>query len=142
MKATFMRRFFYLVYYIFFTFFCITMAITCNKDNENKSIPSCYPQTEWHHEIIGLKTILLKEKPEDNSIISYILINDDSAVLIELSGMLTVYNICNFPQYAQMWEIPKNGLTVILSGKAYLPSKICPADRSCFDLDLLTLKRK
>jgi hypothetical protein len=93
------------------------------------------------------KTTILKEYPQYQSLSSYIAIAkwfDDTEPTAYLTvGNFSTYRICNYPQYAKEWDIPENGLSVLLSGKVYPPSfnpGFHPMNRAFFDLELTMLK--
>jgi hypothetical protein len=69
----------------------------------------------------------------------------NSAVLYHYIGSFLCYcAICNFPDFANEWDIPKNGLTVYFDGRAHQMCKPIagPGDRVYLDLILTTFKRK
>jgi hypothetical protein len=118
------------------------------------TLPACTTRTDdvISHYLTDHQTTILKEFPPYQSVSSYIVIAklfDDTeltAYLVENfdSGFKTHYRICNYPQYAKEWDIPENGLPVLLSGKAYPPSfnpGFQPANRAFFDLELTTLRK-
>ncbi|MDR1345931.1 MAG: hypothetical protein LBK03_04430, partial [Bacteroidales bacterium] len=80
------------------------------------------------------------------SLSSYIAIAkrfDDTEPTAYLRQGFTTYRICNYPSYAKEWDIPENGLPVLLSGKVYPHSYdpgFHPTNQTFFDLELTMLK--
>jgi len=131
--------------------FFLFLAASCSQDENWENIPveSCFPETEWRFNIDNMETTLMsklsvwEEDYQDKS--SYMGIGEDGVQLIcESDGSIIVfYRICNFPELLKNKEIPKKGLKVVLSGKAYnyfgaMP--IAPANCVYYDLELTNFK--
>jgi hypothetical protein len=116
--------------------------------NDEDILPACTARTDdvIHYYITDQKTTILKELPPSQSVSSCIVIAkwyDDTEPTAYLVSGFTTYRICNYPQYAKEWDIPENGLPVLLSGKVYPASfnpGFHPANRAFFDLELTALK--
>ncbi|MDR1562579.1 MAG: hypothetical protein LBS54_05805 [Dysgonamonadaceae bacterium] len=94
-----------------------------------------------------LKESFQESQTHSSSIIIVKLFDDTepTAYLVESFGSISnTYRIYNYPQYAKEWNIPEEGLPVVLSGKAY-PASFNPGfhrgNDSFFDLELTTIKR-
>ena len=58
-------------------------------------------------------------------------------------SMLGGGQICNFPDFAREWVIPKNGCKVVIEGDMYSSCNcLGVANKYCFDLILTNIKRK
>jgi hypothetical protein len=94
-----------------------------------------------------LKEPFQKSQTHSSSIIIAKWFDDTEPTAYLVDDFVTIsntYRIYNYPQYAKEWNIPEEGLPVVLSGKAY-PASFNPgfhrANDSFFDLELTTIKR-
>jgi hypothetical protein len=118
-----------------------------STDSTDDTLSACTTRTdEVSHYLTDHKTTILKEYSQGRSFSSYIVVTklfDDTEPTAYLTvGNFSTYRICNYPQYAKEWNIPENGLPVLLSGKVYPPSfdpGFQPANRAFFDLELTRL---
>jgi hypothetical protein len=126
----------------------MTSAFTCEKESETEEqIAPCNLQTEKIKEINNVETILLRGRPDINVPVTYstYLIFDDTHaefVTRTYSPMSFFRDICNFPQYVREWDIPQEGLPIIISGNLYTYKTPCASILNCSYLELTDLKRK
>jgi hypothetical protein len=116
----------------------------CGKDSETEPITPCNPQTERLEDIQNEEARFFKQFPDDKYQFS-------SPFICEVDGIFTLHNatifyeICNFPQYAKEWIVPDDGLSVIVGGTVFRPSRdhgFNPATHVFYDLVLTSLKRQ
>ncbi|GHS85553.1 hypothetical protein FACS1894201_05390 [Bacteroidia bacterium] len=70
-----------------------------------------------------------------------IYVSTTNGTILSSSGDGKSYSIiCNFPNSAKRWKIPKQGLKVIISGQYYPYDGIVPTDRTRAYLELTSLK--
>jgi hypothetical protein len=115
-----------------------------NEQDTTIILPPCELKTSFFREIEYEATIL-KKRPEGEFFSPspcIFGIESGSPYLYIKVDMLVLGKICNFPQYAYEWDIPEEGLPVILSGKAYSYDQFYPGDRLIYYLELLTIKKK
>jgi hypothetical protein len=122
------------------------------EDTPPQSIVPCKPTTEFETNINNLEAvILLSPDGTDTAKKPFIIIaklfddTEPTVYLIQSGGIMrTTYRICNYPEYAKQWNIPKEGLNVELSGNVYYASYdwgYAPAIYGFRDLELTALKR-
>jgi hypothetical protein len=147
--------------FLVFAVLAMGMVVACSSDklSENDvpepelraegTLSPCMARTEEKMPpLTDIKTTIIKGYPQDQSLSSYIVIakrfddTEPAAYLVRGRGLAT-YRICNYPQYAKEWDIPENGLPVLLSGKIYSASfnpGFHSANQTFFDLELTILK--
>ena len=118
------------------------------KEGTNK-LQSCNPQTEFIREENNIETIIVMSKEQTKGHLSYIGLGQLPGYDAELTAFfiqgMAHNRICNYPQWAKDWEIPENGLPVIISGKIYQPSYnpgFYTADKYFTDMELTSIKKK
>jgi hypothetical protein len=89
------------------------------------TLPPCGLQTEFIRDITNFETVILKNHPGNEK---------KPFILYDKKGPTSLYGcfegepeiiwgsqmiICNYPQYAEEWEIPEEGLPIVVSGKVY-----------------------
>jgi hypothetical protein len=101
---------------IFMPLLLIVMGMTaCEK----QSVSPCDLTTErmTQYDVKDIRAVLFKSQPPETFIgTSYIQRDETKLVIV---GTIPQYLICNFPDYAKKWDIPENGLPVIINGNAY-----------------------
>jgi hypothetical protein len=111
------------------------------------SISPCMAQAEEKMPpLTDYKATIIKKTPPSQTVRPYIVsakLFDDTEPAAYLLGGFSTYRICNYPQYAKEWDIPKTGLPVLLSGIVY-PASFNPGfqlgNQAHFDLELTRLK--
>jgi hypothetical protein len=121
--------------------------VLINKQED--TLTPCDLQTERRTDmdIQNVEAKIFKEHPDNARQISQ--------YICEIDGMPTLciihatsssfFEICNFPENAKEWMIPNEGLTVVVSGRVFAPSRdhgINPANTTFFDLELTSFKKK
>lgn len=112
----------------------------CQEKNELEGIPLEYIKCPCTHETEFIKTITYdsillfdasktsiaerKELSQDGDCAKYISYNkSDTTFLYSICGTMTgIGYVCNFPEIAKDWEIPKNGIIVSFSADEF---KLC-----------------
>ncbi len=112
----------------------------CQDENEHEGIPLEYVKCLCDHETEFIKTITYdsillfdasitsiaerKELAQDGDCAKYISYNKtDTTFFYSICGTMTgVSYVCNFPEIAKDWEIPKNGIIVSYSADVF---KLC-----------------
>jgi heat shock protein HslJ len=90
------------------------------KQNETPNWSICDPTAQPlpAKDLENYQVTLYKNLAYDgNTKLSYF-VDDDIAILCDI-GTSSNYIICNFKEFADNWEIPDEGINVVLSGKAY-----------------------
>jgi hypothetical protein len=106
-------------------------------------LPSCDIKTRFLEEVEYEVTILKTAPQKDFYSPSLCIIRGESGATLYVNEHMPVIGvICNFPQYALDWDIPEEGLPVIIKGKTYDYDKFYPADRVMYYLELSTIKKK
>ncbi|MDR1370841.1 MAG: hypothetical protein LBJ72_12065 [Dysgonamonadaceae bacterium] len=119
------------------------LVLGCSEDKDI-ALPSCELKTTFLGEF-ETEAIILKKAPEGDFFSPSPCIRgieSGNPHLYMNVDMPLIGRICNFPQYAQEWDIPEDGLSVILSGKVYDYDGFYPANRVCYDLELSMIKKK
>jgi hypothetical protein len=142
------------------TILALAMCMACSdkgvleqktKTYNDNVLSACTARTDdVVHYLTDYKTTILKEFPQQGrfSVRSCIVVAkqfDDTEPTAYLVEGFTTRRICNYPQYAKEWDLPENGLPILLSGKVYPPSfnyGFQPAVLIFHDLELTTLKRE
>ncbi len=128
-----------------------TTLISCTEDSSRPKgnvLPSCNPGTKHIHDVKDLEVLILNEEnvPENYQEvydIPILITTEGKAGLWEKGEILSNnYEICNYSQYVINWEIPKEGLKAVLSGKVYAYDKIHPNDAFYAYLELTGIRRK
>ena len=127
--------------------FVLTNAFSCGKEKEgDTTIIPCNLQTERiaDNDIQNMEVWLVKELSVKHHLSSrYIYEIDGIPTLIV--GVFNHYEICNFPPYVKEWIIPDEGLSIVISGKVFMPSRdhgFNAANYTFFDLELTSLEKK
>ena len=139
---------------------CVLAVFTfanCEKDDKKAPenvLVSCNPQTEFVREETNVETVILTEwpKPPVWAYSSFIVLNavvdspEPAPYFIQQGGGARFYNkICNYPQWAKDWEIPEEGLPVIISGNIYERSYdvgLTLPEYFYYDMELTSIKKK
>ncbi|MDR1370849.1 MAG: hypothetical protein LBJ72_12110 [Dysgonamonadaceae bacterium] len=116
------------------------------SEDEDIALSSCELKTTFIREF-ETEAIILKSVPEGGFFSPFIKFGDEGRVyLIQnyAENRCTIGRICNIPQYAQDWDVPEEGLPVILKGKSYVYDGIqsMSADQIWYDLELSMIKKK
>ncbi|GAB6011670.1 hypothetical protein [Viscerimonas tarda] len=146
------------ILFILTALFVLTTGMSgCDKEEEKKAqIIPCNPETEYIRDIDNFEAVIFREEP--NGLVSTPFIalygsnNLISAVMKEyeyesdMVKYITTYGICNCPLYVKDWEIPEEGLPIVLSGKLYEYNGSRPAVAGpihiWYILELSTIQKK
>jgi hypothetical protein len=112
----------------FFFLFSVFGIVGCDeKDTQEKEeetiLPCNLTSDRWSdYDISNRETVLFDSNvPADFEGTSYVVLNpkDNTNVIFIITGTIPQYYICNFPDYAKKWDIPSEGLPIVISGIAY-----------------------
>ncbi|MDR0680917.1 MAG: hypothetical protein LBG15_03560 [Dysgonamonadaceae bacterium] len=121
----------------------IELIVTMVEADGETVLPPCNPETNFLREET-FEAVILKEAPPSDFSSYFIICEENTVYLRKITNEYSVLGeICNYPQYAKDWEIPEEGLLVLLKGNVYEYHKRVPMDGSLifFDLELLTIKK-
>jgi hypothetical protein len=142
----------FLLAILLLSFGCINIGDLFKSDNkksdpETTVLPPCELKTTFLGEF-ETEALILKKTPESDFLFPYIIpVAYEGKVYLTqkyAENVCKTRRICNFPQYAIDWDVPEEGLPVILKGKSYVYDGFQPhsADHILYDLELLTIKKK
>jgi hypothetical protein len=127
---------------------------SCRKDkdkDQNDSVPymPCPCEGKEKVDLMATNAQLFKDSiPSSikNKYNTYVIYHSDSdsATFYTHPDIFVIYHICNFPDYAKKWDIPRQGCEIYLKGQIYRPcyTLFHPMDRAYYDIVLTTLKLK
>jgi hypothetical protein len=113
-----------------FCFFLLSVLgiVGCEeKDTQEKEeetiLPCNLTSDRWSdYDISNMETVLFDSSvPVNFEGASYVMLNpeSDTNVIFIIKASIPRYYICNFPDYAKKWNIPSEGLPIVISGLAY-----------------------
>jgi hypothetical protein len=131
----------------FFFLFSVFGIVGCEeKESQEKEeeiiLPCNLTSSRWsNYDISNMETVLFDSSvPADFEGASYVMLNPESDTNVIFIIKASNY-ICNFPDYAKKWNIPSEGLPIVISGLAYehiFPG--LPLYMTC-DLELTLIKK-